>query len=257
MSEEDVEEILWRIFLEQKEPLKKSAIDGCAVLPSYNTFIRHYTIRLHTINRKFSERLYYEEPKTCKQCGKVILYKDRANQFCSQSCAAIYNNSGRIRVRKDEEFLLSGAKANKYLLERNEEGLAVVATNCLCCGMEIAQLSRGSRKYCSLKCAGDYRYITSFIDWYNGDYSPKSSVIRNHLTTMYGYSCSCCGISEWNGKPITLEVEHISGISSDNSKENVCLLCPNCHSQTPTYKAKNKGNGRAARRLRYQQGKSY
>lgn len=60
-----------------------------------------------------------------------------------------------------------------------------------------------------------------------------------------------------NGKDIVLELEHKDGNSQNNSKENVCLICPNCHSQTPTYKGKNKGNGRHSRRKRYAEGKSY
>jgi predicted HNH restriction endonuclease len=45
-------------------------------------------------------------------------------------------------------------------------------------------------------------------------------------------------------------LEHIDGNAYNNSESNLSLLCPNCHSQTPTYKAKNKGNGRVERRER-------
>ena len=48
----------------------------------------------------------------------------------------------------------------------------------------------------------------------------------------------------------SLELEHIDGNAYNNSESNLSLLCPNCHSQTPTYKAKNKGNGRVERRER-------
>lgn len=48
--------------------------------------------------------------------------------------------------------------------------------------------------------------------------------------------CSECGLAdEWNDKPITLQLDHINGKNSDNRLENLRLLCPNCHSQTPTY----------------------
>lgn len=53
--------------------------------------------------------------------------------------------------------------------------------------------------------------------------------------------CSECGISgEWNGKELTLQLDHINGINNDNSLENLRILCPNCHSQTNTYAGKNK-----------------
>jgi 5-methylcytosine-specific restriction endonuclease McrA len=51
--------------------------------------------------------------------------------------------------------------------------------------------------------------------------------------------CEECGISEWNGKPISLELDHVSGIRTDNSLENLKILCPNCHSQTSTFRGRN------------------
>lgn len=48
--------------------------------------------------------------------------------------------------------------------------------------------------------------------------------------------CSKCGLGpEWNGMPLTLQLEHINGVHNDNRLENLTILCPNCHSQTSTY----------------------
>lgn len=80
---------------------------------------------------------------------------------------------------------------------------------------------------------------------------------RKYLTDTQGYKCSCCGISEWNGNKLVLEIDHIDGNSDNNYPSNLRFICPNCHSQTDTYKAKNAGNGRHYRRKRYEQGKSY
>ena len=54
------------------------------------------------------------------------------------------------------------------------------------------------------------------------------------------HKCECCGITEWNGQPTPIELDHIDGNRYNNTIENLRILCPNCHAQTPTYRGKNK-----------------
>lgn len=55
------------------------------------------------------------------------------------------------------------------------------------------------------------------------------------------YKCAICGnIGEWNDQPLTLTLDHINGKHLDHRIENLRFLCPNCHSQTPTFSGKNK-----------------
>ena len=50
-------------------------------------------------------------------------------------------------------------------------------------------------------------------------------------------SCLHCGTGrQWNGQSLTLEIDHINGDHSDDRRDNLRGLCPNCHSQTPTYR---------------------
>ena len=74
------------------------------------------------------------------------------------------------------------------------------------------------------------------------NYLKKDSYIK--LTTLRDklvregikkYKCEECGISEWNGKQISLQIHHINGDNTDNRIENIMFLCPNCHSQTDTF----------------------
>lgn len=113
-------------------------------------------------------------------------------------------------------------------------------------------LSNRQVKYCSNICQQKFQ-ISSKIK--NGTASPKT--LKNYLLETKGHHCWKCNNSTWNDQPIPLELEHIDGISENNSLENLSILCPNCHAQTPTYKGANKGNGRYSRRQRYLNGQSY
>jgi hypothetical protein len=67
--------------------------------------------------------------------------------------------------------------------------------------------------------------------------SPKSkSTIKARLVRSRGHKCEWCLNSEWRGKPITLELEHVDGDTSHNDEANLLLLCPNCHATTPTWR---------------------
>lgn len=54
------------------------------------------------------------------------------------------------------------------------------------------------------------------------------------------HKCEMCGITEWNGQPTPIELDHIDGNRYNNTIENLRLLCPNCHAQTDTYRGRNK-----------------
>ena len=51
--------------------------------------------------------------------------------------------------------------------------------------------------------------------------------------------CEECEIECWNGKSIECELDHIDGNSNNHILSNLRILCPNCHSQTETFRAKN------------------
>lgn len=78
----------------------------------------------------------------------------------------------------------------------------------------------------------------------------SSHHIKNYLIEKLGEKCQRCGWQERHPttNKVPIELEHIDGNGENNAEENLTLLCPNCHSLTPTYRGLNKGKGRKARR---------
>jgi len=69
----------------------------------------------------------------------------------------------------------------------------------------------------------------------------KDRIVKNNLLD---YKCVKCGIDNWCGESIVLDLDHINGNNRDNRLTNLRYLCPNCHSQTDTYKGRNKNSGK-------------
>jgi hypothetical protein len=180
------------------------------------------------LNKQKRIEIYNQNPNKCGHCDVVLPYIKRKSLFCSSSCAASKNNTLRVNTQRNLLF-------------------------CKNCQKQIGKYG----KYCSIRCQKDYEYKERLNQWLSGFSPAGGGLIKRYLTDRFGYFCSECGISNYNNKPIVLEIEHKDGNSTNNQPDNVCFLCPNCHSQTDTYKAKNRGNGRHSRRIRYAEGKSY
>jgi predicted HNH restriction endonuclease len=81
---------------------------------------------------------------------------------------------------------------------------------------------------------------------------------RQMLIDKRGIKCENCGLTEWRGQSIPIEMHHIDGDTDNNSESNLQLLCPNCHALTGTHKRRNKnGKRQQERRKRYADGKTW
>lgn len=126
---------------------------------------------------------------------------------------------------------------------------------CPICGKVTTNL-----KFCSAQCHKISIRKNILQEWLNGNYIINQRppvIVREYIKEKQSNCCAICSLDKWLGKDIPLVLDHINGHSEDNSPENLRLVCGNCDMQLPTYKAKNIGNGRAYRRERYKQGKSY
>lgn len=182
-----------------------------------------------TIQRLKQERIdaYNLNPKKCKRCETPIGYSCQEKKFCTRSCAGKFHNYRRKVVK-----------------------------NCDFCGKPKDDEFK-KRKFCSKQCELDSNSKKRIERIDNAGIVPWRATARKYLRDKYGWKCSICQLTEWMGKEAPLVLDHIDGNPYNNKIENVRLVCGNCDMQLPTYKGKNKGNGRHSRMKRYYDGKSY
>jgi 5-methylcytosine-specific restriction endonuclease McrA len=74
----------------------------------------------------------------------------------------------------------------------------------------------------------------------NRPYTKRSHLKQRLIEEgMLENRCAYCGLTEWRGRPLTMQLHHKNGVGKDNRIENLELLCANCHSQTDTYGGRN------------------
>jgi hypothetical protein len=69
----------------------------------------------------------------------------------------------------------------------------------------------------------------------DSDYDRGNLKKRLLASGLFENECSRCGLKDWMGEPLTMHLDHINGDCINNRIENLRMLCPNCHAQTPTY----------------------
>lgn len=167
---------------------------------------------------------YEKSPRECHRCDKTITYEqvtaDNSIKYCSRSCAASANNNrlgtSTIRLRARRE----------------------------CPECHVSFQPTGHRTtYCSRACHNNFRKRNKIQQFEDGVVNDRKT-LKRILVGRQGHCCEVCHNTEWMGEPIPLELDHIDGNAGNNYPNNLRLICPNCHAQTPTAKGKNRGRGR-------------
>ncbi len=216
---------------------------GC----TYNQISNELKKTVKSVRVKMNRLGYYTQKndsrieKKCAQC-EINYYSlpSEKRKFCSQSCSAIYNNKLRVNENSQDSIKKVEKPLNK----------------CLSCKINLAKYKN---KFCSQDCFIKFKQNQIFETILSGDLHQSQRQYKKYLIKLYGEKCMECGWCEINKytNKIPIEIEHIDGNSTNNDLSNLKLLCPNCHSLTPTYKGANKGNGRFKRKERYKNGKSF
>jgi hypothetical protein len=170
----------------------------------------------------------YCEPHYCK-CGRE---KDRRSNICATCAGSSYSMSGEPSV--ENEKVIEGVAVSKSYQEAAQQiGISrqVVTRRVLELGLDTSHFRPGRGRPIP---TGEL--LTK--DGPGTRCTVRQRVLEENLLP---YLCESCGIDpEWNGKELILQLDHINGDSKDHRLENLRWLCPNCHSQTPTYTGKKK-----------------
>lgn len=216
--------------------------------------------------------------KYCKQCGREI-HSKWAKEFCCSSCAATYNNEHRDKsvyekvanaLRKDKkEVEIIHTRKVKYCIVCGKElenkqikfcskhcrnklynkPIRLYKKTCKYCGKEFETKNKNAT-FCSNQCNANIRHKEKYKDFLENplkycraNYNPRN--FKKEFLNEQGGVCAICGCRpEHNGKPLVFVLDHIDGDASNNRRENLRMVCPNCDSQLDTFKSKNKNSTR-------------
>lgn len=215
--------------------------------------------------------------KTCK-CGVIFeTYNGgkKERKCCSKKCANSRTWSHEDKLKKsntlknteNENYLIEKIcpscekKFDTKIKEKKEKIFCSVA-----CGNKNRKYSEETKNKISdsLKTSNKFQEYTnnkanayySLINIEKRKEETKLNILKaeyhtltfNRLKLRVLYEqdekCNKCGLNEWMGEILTLELEHKDGNNKNNIRENLECLCPNCHSLTKTWKGRNKNNKR-------------
>lgn len=187
---------------------------------------------LRETNRLKKEQKY-NEVKICKKCGKEFKMTKGLIDFCSIKCRNTRDLTDEIKKKISESV-----KDSEKYKEGNAKNIEKRRTKM----MENVKLKEIDCKAYNKKKKTEkgQRTMTQNFD----DLGIDSKRIR--VLHEQNYKCHKCGLDKWFDEPIALEIEHINRDHSNNKRENLIALCPNCHSLTTTWRGRNKKGERKA-----------
>lgn len=154
--------------------------------------------------------------KNCLQCSEEYLVpKHLKSKYCSERCHNEYQSRHRIDVEC--------AQCGRFFKK----------------SPTVAKRSKSGLSFCTRKCKDQAQRLGGLKEIQPSHYG--TGLNRGRLIKQRGHRCEGdgCGVTEWRGEPVALEVHHIDGDNSNHAESNLQLLCTNCHALTPNWRWRN------------------
>lgn len=201
-------------------------------------------------------------PKWVKEKSKLEHYA-LVEDLNYEEIGKIYKCSGYC-IRKNMKSLGIKVPLRRKINDKEHfnKGLhKVPMLICENCGNPFKKKPNCVNLYCCAQCRKEYLHKQQYQKILDGDPSimRPNYLLKNFKSDIIAEQegrCAICGMSqEWQGKPLVFILDHIDGHASNNKRDNLRCICPNCDSQLDTYKSKNKNGERIYYRERYKKGK--
>lgn len=143
----------------------------------------------------------------CENCNKQHDGSYASGRFCSKQCSKAFCTKGkRAEISRKVSEKLKGRQGH------SKEKMLVIAK-------KVSQSRIERFQNASFEELGIGSKKVRILEEQNG-------------------CCISCNLSEWLGEPIKFELDHIDGDKANNNRDNLRVMCPNCHSMTPTWRKK-------------------
>jgi hypothetical protein len=194
-------------------------------------------------NKEDFERLINVEKISYREIGRLYGISDAYVKKLSKRLGVILP----VRAKFPQNFV----PANKGQ-HTSPTYKAIICKNC---EKIIFPSTWNRQQFCDKYCAGEYKskkvyenYLLNPDKYCRASYSPAH--FKKFILIEQNNKCAMCGLDNiWNDKILIFILDHIDGDASNNRRENIRMVCPNCDSQLDTYKSKNKNSARKERYL--------
>lgn len=189
-------------------------------------------------NKEDFENLINVEKKSYQEIGRIFGISDTYVKKLTKRLGIILP----IRAKFPINFIPANKGTGKIIICKN-------------CDKIISPSTWDKQQFCDKTCAGEYKsrkiyeaYLQNPESYCRASYTPVA--FKKFILKEQNNKCAICGLDNfWNNKTLIFILDHINGDASNNRRENLRMICPNCDSQLDTYKSKNKNSARKERYL--------